>query len=221
MESRTRWHKLPRRLRWSSGFAVGAAAQWAIGKLLDLVQPYLPSALTGMVSAVQWFLELVPPYVLLLLALGAALPYLAEKTPAMVSSLGNVWRGFLRPLKPSRHVFLAGGPTGHTVAKNAAPTQEVGGPITWEFGSNNCPIGTSRSAGDPLWVDAFQIKGQNTSDDPVHARKAEIRSDISGRKLPLQFSHDGKLLDANTITIPPEGKFTLIGRISRQSLRER
>jgi|KBSSwiStaDraftv2_1062776.scaffolds.fasta_scaffold06234_8 hypothetical protein len=89
--------KLLQRLRWTTAFVIGAAAQWAIGKLLDSIQPELPSALTGVLGAVQWLLALIPPPTLLLLALGAALPYLAEKVPVIYERSLQWWQAFIRP----------------------------------------------------------------------------------------------------------------------------
>src|SRR5262245_4809614 len=97
--TKSRWRqRLPRRLRWSTAFVVGAAVQWLVGKGLDWAQPNVPTAL---LNAMQWFLELLPPTALLLLALGAALPYLAEKVPAMRELAAHWWRNFIRPWNAS------------------------------------------------------------------------------------------------------------------------
>src|SRR5262245_54854444 len=96
------WGTLPKRLRWAAGFVAGAAVQWAVGKLLDGIQPKLPAALTGVAGAVQWLLALIPPPTLLLLALGAALPYLAEKSPAMRMRIVQWWQAFIRPWRSSQ-----------------------------------------------------------------------------------------------------------------------
>ena len=83
------------------------------------------------------------------------------------------------------------------------------GPIAWMWDLNS-PLGHSRSFGGPLWIDGFQIKGTNVSDDPVSSIKAFVRSDITTKIYPLKFS-DPKagLIPAENVSIPPRASFTL------------
>jgi len=88
------------------------------------------------------------------------------------------------------------------------------GPLVWTFGASHSPLGTSRSSGGPLWIDAFQIKGRNRSDDPISPKSAVVRSDTTNRTLVLKFSDPAHgLVPVNEATIIPGGAFTLIGVI--------
>ena len=87
------------------------------------------------------------------------------------------------------------------------------GPIVWDFDAGKPPLGVSRSADGPLWIDAFQITGRNRSDDPIVFTNGIVRSDKSNRTLPLMFASKGGLIPLSEASVIPYGEFVLIAII--------
>lgn len=105
-----------------------------------------------------------------------------------------------------------GGVAYKTIDDKYTTSEEQQGPIQWTFDLNS-PLGHSRRYSEPLWIDAFQIKGTNASNNPISPTKALVRSDITNATLPLQFSTRGKLVPVVEVTIPPQANFILISVI--------
>lgn len=95
------------------------------------------------------------------------------------------------------------------------PSTAASGPIVWNFTEGASPIAFSGGTGDPLWADAFQLPGENVTDDPVSIDDAFVRSDVTMQILPFQAvgGPGGTLLPVNGSVIIPHGKFILIAAI--------
>jgi hypothetical protein len=82
------------------------------------------------------------------------------------------------------------------------------GPILWAWGPNS-PLGTSMSSGGPLWIDGFNISGENRSDEVIVPKKAYVRSELNGQIIALKFSGNNGPVELDKAVIPGHRKFFL------------
>jgi hypothetical protein len=92
------------------------------------------------------------------------------------------------------------------------------GPIIWSWGPNS-PIAMSMSSGGPLWIDGFQIAGENRWDELVVPVRAFIRSDFNGQIVQLAFAGDNGPVKIEQAAIPGHRKFFLVATLPSRDER--
>jgi hypothetical protein len=82
------------------------------------------------------------------------------------------------------------------------------GPILWAWGPNS-PLGTSMSSGGPLWIDGYNIGGENRSGEVIVPKSAYVRSGLNGQIIPLKFSGGNGPVELDKAVVPGHRKFFL------------
>lgn len=81
------WGRIPTRLRWAVGIVAIGIIDWIIGKGLDWLAPQLSGKSAMIVGAISAALNSIEPYWFAILAAGAALPWVWDKSSVFIGRL--------------------------------------------------------------------------------------------------------------------------------------
>jgi hypothetical protein len=91
------------------------------------------------------------------------------------------------------------------------------GPILWNYGNANSPLSFERSGVGLLKISAFHMQGTHRGSNPITPTKAYIRSNVSGRTMPMSFEANRPV---NTTTISPGTTFALSAVLGGEELAQ-
>jgi len=82
------------------------------------------------------------------------------------------------------------------------------GPIKWDISNNYSPLGASMRMGEALWIEGFQLKGMNRTDNPIEPIEAYIRSDTNMRIISLGGLSRGLIIPLEKSILTPDFEFS-------------